>query len=214
MVNVPYRILTLAYSQVWRGLHCHSLLFSGITQNITAIEWCNHCSCSTRFIFPSVSNWRLCSNRLLFFFSAMWLWNVAHGYRVHWGKKNGYLQMQSSIRHPRRPAPRRPARLPGFPVLLAARWRYKCAPATVSRACPLSPSFFVSKYSLESSRRDLHNALLCTPLHRSLISKVSLKIAELFPVFFKNFANFAKFCWIFAICNQFFSGFFQNATFF
>ena len=169
MFNIGYSLLPIRKLE---GLHCHSLLSSGITQNITAIEWCNHCSCSTRFIFPSVSNWRLCSNRLLFFFSAMWLWNVAHGYRVHWGKKNGYLQMQSSIRHPRRPAPRRPARLPGFPVLLAARWRYKCAPATVSRACPLSPSrslqvitpIFASKYSLESSRRDLQNALLCTVL--------------------------------------------------
>ena len=120
MFNIGYSLLPIRKLE---GLHCHSLLSSGITQNITAIEWCNHCSCSTRFIFPSVSNWRLCSNRLLFFFSAMWLWNVAHGYRVHWGKKNGCLQVHSSIRHPHRPAPRRPARLPGFPVLLAARWR-------------------------------------------------------------------------------------------
>ena len=41
-------------------------------------------------------------------------------------------------------------------------------------------------YSLESSRRDLHNALLCTVLesnpknHRSLISKFSLKNADFF----------------------------------
>ena len=80
MFNIGYSLLPIRKLE---GLHCHSLLSSGITQNITAIEWCNHCSCSTRFIFPSVSNWRLCSNRLLFFFSAMWLWNVAHGYRVH-----------------------------------------------------------------------------------------------------------------------------------
>ena len=46
---------------------------------------------------------------------------------------------------------------------------------------------FPSKYALESSRRDLHNALLCTALHRfSLISNFSLKIAECFAVFFQN----------------------------
>ena len=35
---------------------------------------------------------------------------------------------------------------------------------------------FVRKYALEGSRRDLHNAL--TPLHRSLISIFSSKIAK------------------------------------
>ena len=34
------------------------------------------------------------------------------------------------------------------------------------------------KYALESSRRDLPKALLCTGLHRSLISKFSLQLAE------------------------------------
>ena len=65
MFNIGYSLLPIRKLE---GLHCHSLLSSGITQNITAIEWCNHCSCSTRFISPSVSNWRLCSNRLLFLF--------------------------------------------------------------------------------------------------------------------------------------------------
>ena len=37
---------------------------------------------------------------------------------------------------------------------------------------------FASKHSLESSRRDLHNALLCTVLDRSLISIFSLKNAS------------------------------------
>ena len=47
-------------------------------------------------------------------------WIVAHGYRmVQWRKNNGYLQLQSSIRHPRRPALRHPAHLPDFLVLLA-----------------------------------------------------------------------------------------------
>ena len=85
MFNIGYSLLPIRKLE---GLHCHSLLSSGITQNITAIEWCNHCSCSTRCIFPSNSNWLLCSNRLLCFFSAIWLWIVAHGYRVlHWGKR-------------------------------------------------------------------------------------------------------------------------------
>ena len=137
MFNIGYSLLPIRKLE---GLHCHSLLSSGITQNITAIEWCNHCSCSTRFISPSVSNWRLCSNRLLFLFSATWLWSVAHGYRIHWGKKNGYLQVQSSIRHPRRPAPRRPARLPGFLVLLEGPSRHAYVPAIGTRACSLSLS--------------------------------------------------------------------------
>ena len=66
---------------------------------------------------------------------------------------------------------------------------------------------FASKYSLESSRRDLHNALLCTVLMhrfgihnrkrgkkepgRSLILIFSLKIADMFADFLKQ--NFAKF---------------------
>ena len=61
----------------------------------------------------------------------------------------------------------------------------------------VSTPIFASKYSLESSRRDLHNALLCTVLvgsvwvkkytkiyiekmHRSLISIFSSKIAKKF----------------------------------
>ena len=36
---------------------------------------------------------------------------------------------------------------------------------------------FASKYSLEGSRLYLHNALFCIVLHRSLISKISLKIS-------------------------------------
>ena len=65
MFNIGYSLLPIRKLE---GLHCHSLHSSGITQNITVIEWCNHCSCSTRFIFPSVSNWHLCSNRLLLLF--------------------------------------------------------------------------------------------------------------------------------------------------
>ena len=58
----------------------------------------------------------------------------------------------------------------------------------------VSKPIFASKYSLESSRRDLHNALLCTVLesNRSLISKFSLKIAVFFLLFSQKFANFAK----------------------
>ena len=65
-----------------------------------------------------------------------------------------------------------------------------------------------NSYLFESSRRDLHNALLCTALEstgekwgkkdRSLISKFSLKIAEFFAVFFQNFAKFARILLYFA----------------
>jgi len=59
-------------------------------------------------------------------------------------------------------------------------------------------------------------------LHRSLIAKFSLKIVEIFAVFFAKFCKisfkFAKFCRIFAKfrpnIGQIFSGFFQNAAFF
>ena len=50
----------------------------------------------------------------------------------------------------------------------------------------------------------------CTHLHRSLISKFSLEIAEFFAVFPKKFANFAG---ILPIFDQNLSGFFQNAAF-
>ena len=54
---------------------------------------------------------------------------------------------------------------------------------------------FASKYALESSRRDLHNALLCTALKSHFFKKnarysISLKFAN----FFRNFAEFAEFC--------------------
>ena len=43
-----------------------------------------------------------------------------------------------------------------------------------------------SKYALESSRRDLHNALLCTALQSQIFVKTLLN-------FFLNFAKFSKF---------------------
>ena len=45
---------------------------------------------------------------------------------------------------------------------------------------------FARKCALENSRRDLHNALLCTALHRSLISIFSSKIAIFFASEFMN----------------------------
>ena len=49
-----------------------------------------------------------------------------------------------------------------------------------------------SKYSLESSRRDLHNALLCTVLNAQFIFifQKSLKILPIFPPNFAKFRNF------------------------
>ena len=50
---------------------------------------------------------------------------------------------------------------------------------------------FASKYALESSRRDLHNALLCTVLNAQNFRQKSLKILLIFS---PNSANFDKFC--------------------
>ena len=49
---------------------------------------------------------------------------------------------------------------------------------------------FASKYALESSRRDLHNALLCTVLNAQNFRQKSLKILLIFS---PNFAKFDKF---------------------
>ena len=49
---------------------------------------------------------------------------------------------------------------------------------------------FASKYALESSRRDLHNALLCTVLNAQNFRQKSLKILLIFP---PNFVKFDKF---------------------
>ena len=50
---------------------------------------------------------------------------------------------------------------------------------------------FASKYALERSRRDLHNALLCTVLNAQNFRQKSLKILLIFS---PNFANFDNFC--------------------
>ena len=54
----------------------------------------------------------------------------------------------------------------------------------------VSTPIFASKYALESSRRDLHNALLCTVLNAQNFRQKSLKILLIFS---PNFANFDKF---------------------
>ena len=54
----------------------------------------------------------------------------------------------------------------------------------------VSTPIFASKYALESSRRDLHNALLCTVLNAQNFRQKSLKILLFFS---PNFANFDKF---------------------
>ena len=50
-------------------------------------------------------------------------------------------------------------------------------------------------------------------MHRSLISKFSLKIAEFFAVFFPKFRKFTQFLPNFRQISPFFSGFLQNAAF-
>ena len=55
---------------------------------------------------------------------------------------------------------------------------------------------FASKYAFESSRRDLHNALLCTALKPHFLPKfariLAKKIAKIFRTL--SIANFAEFC--------------------
>ena len=51
---------------------------------------------------------------------------------------------------------------------------------------------FASKYAFESSRRDLHNALLCTAPKSHFFQKIS-RICMNLPKFAKIFRNFAKF---------------------
>ena len=57
---------------------------------------------------------------------------------------------------------------------------------------------FASEYALESSRRDLHNALLCTVLNAQNFRQKSLKILLILSPNFAKFANFReilpKFC--------------------
>ena len=51
----------------------------------------------------------------------------------------------------------------------------------------VSTPIFASKYALESSRRDLHNALLCTVLNAQNCVQKSLKML---PIFSQNLAKF------------------------
>ena len=55
----------------------------------------------------------------------------------------------------------------------------------------VSTPISASKYALESSRRDLHNALLCTVLNAQNFRQKSLKFLLIFS---QNFANFDNFC--------------------
>ena len=52
----------------------------------------------------------------------------------------------------------------------------------------VSKPIFATKYSLESSRRDLQNALLCTALHFQFFPKNCQNFAN----FYRDFATFAK----------------------
>ena len=54
---------------------------------------------------------------------------------------------------------------------------------------------FASKYAFESSRRDLHNALLCTALKSHFFQKIARIFAKIYEIFQKlDFAKFAEFC--------------------
>ena len=55
---------------------------------------------------------------------------------------------------------------------------------------PLTKPTFASKYSLESSRRDLHNALLCTVLVELSNLKLLVKFRDFFLIYFAKIFAF------------------------
>ena len=68
----------------------------------------------------------------------------------------------------------------------------------------VSKPIFATKYSLESSRRDLQNALLCTALHFNFFQKIAKTVANLYRDFatliLPKFCNIlTKFRWNFAV---------------
>ena len=72
----------------------------------------------------------------------------------------------------------------------------------------VSTPIFASKYSLESSRRDPHNALLCTVLQSQNFSQKIVNIFSRlnieFPIFFIFSSNFAFFCdFLMKFCSDF-----------
>ena len=64
--------------------------------------------------------------------------------------------------------------------------RVRCSLSAVSK-----PNF-ARKYALESSRRDLHNALLCTVLKAHIFVDKSLKILPNFAKLLPNFAELVR----------------------
>ena len=81
------------------------------------------------------------------------------------------------------------ARLPGRKETIS--WAVGCRSAMVSTSQATASPNFASKYSLESSRRDLHNVLFCTVfgIHKRKFSNLNffVKIAEFFADFLQNF---------------------------
>ena len=74
----------------------------------------------------------------------------------------------------------------------------------------VSKPIFASKYSLESSRRDLHITLLCTALRSQIFVK---KFAEKLRNFAKFYQKFHQFCRKFTEFDEILTGFRRNFTF-
>ena len=74
----------------------------------------------------------------------------------------------------------------------------------------VSKPIFASKYSLESSRRDLHITLLCTALQSQNFVKIS---AEKLRKFAKFYQKFHQFCRKFTKFDEILTGFRRNFTF-
>ena len=70
----------------------------------------------------------------------------------------------------------------------------------------VSKSSFATKYSLESSRRDLHNTLLCTALQSHFFVKFFLKFCVFLPKFHGFYYILPRFCYILTKFRRNFTG--------
>ena len=122
----------------------------------------------------------------------LWKWFFETFLKIHWSSRAALKGRQ----------PRPPRRRPG------AAGRGSVGQTWQGSFSALSRPNFARKYAFESSRRYLHNALLCTVLQSQNFSQKS-------PTFFRDwiievlifFIFVVKFCIFLRIFDEFFSGF-------
>ena len=117
----------------------------------------------------------------------------------------------------RLPLLRRLGPRPGFPGPLfpgrRAGIQQRVASEALRKLSAMRPTLEGSFERLYRSGKLSPRSTQCTPLHRSLISKFPLKIAEFFA-FFPKFRKFGQILLNFHQISPSFSGFLQNAAFF